>query len=491
MPTKKPSHAEAAEALLFEKGLPSSVEAESLCLGSVILDDSKWEILTGIIGRDSFSLEANKRIFAAMERIKDRGERIHRVSVADDLMREGQLESIGGLTYLVSLDETLPEIVDLASYAKIVLEKAHLRAIIFSSQRAIDQALNQVGPAKDIASAAAISLETVQAGRLDENEGGRTPEQIVNSFPAPPGVPPIQAFLDPSMRKRGLPTGFRKLDEMLGGGLQDSELIVLAARPSIGKSAMAVNICQNISLHPRWPKRTDIFSLEMSGESLLVRMLCSIARVDQNKFRAGYLGTQERHALQVALDQIISSPIRIHDEFKKNLPALVRRIRKASKDGSKLIAIDYAQLMVTGAKSENRNLEIAEICRTLKLLTLELGTPILLLSQIGRSAEKRGGDMRPQMSDMKDSGSIEESADTILTLYRAEIYKKDDVTLKGIADLDIIKQRNGAIGRIPLRFLGQFIKFENRAEDTAFPEENDSEDSEPPPSAPISSDNEW
>lgn len=251
-----------------------------------------------------------------------------------------------------------------------------------------------------------------------------------------------------------------------------------------------LNICQNISLHKLTPQRTDIFSLEMSGESLITRMLCAVSRVESHKFRTGFLGSSERRALQVGFDGILNAPLRIHDDFKKTLPGLVRRIRKAIKEGSKLIAIDYAQLMVTGGKTENRNLEIGEIGRTLKMITLELKTPILLLSQIGRSADKRGGDQRPQLSDLKDSGTLEEHADTVLAIYREELVKRDRDDNKGLADIDILKQRNGPTGRVPLRFVHGWTKFENRAEDTAFPEEETGE-TEPPPIAPSPQEDSW
>lgn len=477
-------HAEAANDLLAERGLPQSVDTERLCLGAVLLDSSKWEILSGLLAPEDFALEKHRRIFKSMAEVVSRGEMLDRVTCVNELMRVGWLESVDGMSYVVSLDDGLPEIVNFDAYVKIVKEKSDLRKAIYIGQRMIDQAVGEVGRAQEIVAAATLSLSPIQVGPEEDAEGGRTVTQIVESFPAPPGVPSSSAFLDPTLRKRGLATGFRKLDEMLGGGLQNGELIIIAARPRVGKSALLSNICQYVSTHRHNPHRTDFFSLEMSGESLITRMLCGSSRVDQHKFRAGYLNKDERESLQKSLHELTESPIRIHDEFRKTLPGLVRRIRRAVKDGSRLIGIDYAQLMVTGAKAENRNLEISEICRTLKLLTLELLVPIVLLSQIGRAAEKRGGGMRPQLSDLKDSGTLEESADVVMAIHRAEIYKKDDATLQGIAELEILKQRNGPCGIVPLRFLGHFVKFENRAEDSAFPEEVEKENQDPPPMAP-------
>jgi replicative DNA helicase len=471
MPRRTGQHQAAAKDLAYEKGLPANPDAERFCLGSVLLNDSVYDQVAEALELDDWSLEKHRRIFGRMKDLHDRGERIDRVTMANELARQGQLESVDGLGYLVSLDDGLPEIANIGSYIRIVKEKAALRKIIFHSQRTINNALQGEFTSDELAAEQLSFADKVRSG-AERSEDGRTPESIVLEFPGG-----ISAFLDPTLRKRGLPTGFRRLDDMLGGGLQNGEMIILAARPTVGKSACCLNICQHVVMHPRTPQRADIFSLEMSGESLITRMLCAAARVDQHKFRAGFLNKDERGALQNALYRITTAPLRIHDDFKKTLPALVRRIRHAHKEGSKLIAIDYVQLMVTGSRAENRNLEIGEIGRTLKLIALELQIPVLLLSQIARSAERRGGDQRPQLSDLKDSGTLEEHADTVLSLYREELVKRDRDDNRGLADLDILKQRNGPTGRVPLRFIGQWTSFENRAQDADFPEEP----GEPPP----------
>ncbi len=475
----KRSHAEVSADLLYEKGLPADVDTERLCLGAVLVDGAKWEILSSLLSAEDFHLEKHRRIFARMSDVAARGDRVDKVTLTSELMTQGQLESVDGMTYLSSLDEGLPDIVALDVYCRIVREKADLRKVIISSQRAIDQALGAVGPAKDIAAAQVLALEGVQAGQVSQEDDGKTVEQIVTAYPGGAGV-----FLDPTLRKRGLATGFRKIDEMLGGGLQDGELIILAARPGVGKSALALNIAHNVVMRRDDPKRVDFFSLEMSAASLVTRMICGEARVSNSKFRAGFLGRDERSALQTAMHFIGESPLRIHDEFRRTLQSLMARIKRAAKNDSRLIVIDYIQLLVSGSKNENRNLEIGEIGRGLKLAALDLNMPILILSQIGRMAEKRaGGGNRPQLSDLKDSGTLEENADTVLTIFREELYSKDRQDIKGLADLDVLKQRNGELGRIPLRFLGQFVRFEGRVEDTEFPEQGAS-DPEPPPMAP-------
>lgn len=478
------SHAQASTDLLAERGLPANPEAEKLCLGSVILDDSKWELLTGIIGRDSFMLEAHKRIFSAMVEIKERGERIHRVSIADELMRVGHLESVGGLTALIELDEGLPEIVDLASYARIVLEKAHLRAVIYSSQKAIEQALSQIGPAKDIAAAVTESLSEVQAGQQAE-EVGQTAIQVVESYPGG-----ISAFLDPTLRKRGLLTGYRRLDDMTDG-FHDGELIVIGARPGVGKSSLLLNIAENVCL-TRHKREMWIFSLEMVASSLVSRIMCSRARVDQHKFRTGYLKAEEREALHKSLFSITESNLRIVDRFGITIAEICKIIRRAAKK-SKIacVGIDYLQLAGTKAKGENRNLEISDMTRQLKILAGECEMPVIVLSQLSRSNEKRTGSKKPILSDLRDGGSIEQDADMVMFLHREEFYS-DDEKHKGVADLILAKQRHGPLGTAELRFLPGLTRFENKSEDAPM-EDNDQGDlyEEPPPPAPTPSADEW
>lgn len=469
---------------IFERGLPSSVDTERLVLGAIQVDPSRLEVVSGIIEPSDFSLRKHQVIFQRMKDISERGDRPDRVVLANELIRNGELEMIDGLQYIVSLDEGLPEIVALEQYCRIVKEKADLRHLIFRSQQAINQALGELAPAKDIAAAVTESLSGIQVGRQEDGDG-KTVDQIVNEFPGGASV-----FLDPTLRKKGLPTGFVRLDDMLGGGLQDGELIILAARPGAGKSALALNIAQHVVMNRQNPQRVDFFSLEMSASSLITRMLCGASRVDNSKFRAGFLSRDERSALQRGLYYITQSPLRIHDEFRKTLQSLLGRIKRAVKNGSRLIIIDFVQLLVSGSKNENRNLEIGEIGRGLKLTSLELNIPILLLSQIGRSAEKRaGGGNRPQMSDLKDSGTLEENADVVMSIFREELYNKDKEDFKGLADIDLLKQRSGEIGRVPLRFVGKFISFQNRTEDAV--EENFERDEEPPPLPPTPDKDEW
>src|SRR5579871_745993 len=312
-------------------------------------------------------------------------------------------------------------------------------------------------------------LATAEEGLLKLGEGRSrdqliSPASIIEKFPGG-----INAFLDPSQRLRGLSTGFSKFDEMTSG-LHGGELFILAARPSMGKTALALNIAQHVAMHPKMRKPVAVFSLEMSSESLLTRLLCAAARVDQHKFRAGFLNQDERRKLQVALGDLTEAPLFLDDTAGVNLMDIHSKVRRMkSEHGLSLVVIDYLQLMSSRGRTENRNQEVSAISRGLKLMAKDLDIPFLVLSQLSRAAETRVGDHKPQLSDLRDSGSIEQDADLVAFIHREEIYKKDDESVKGLADLIIAKQRNGPIGNVPLRFLGKFTRFENRSED--LPEE--------------------
>lgn len=448
--------------LTFEKGLPASLDTERFILGTILLNDTYYLQVAGSLEPDDFALEKHRRIFGRMKDLYEKGERIDRVTLADELIKQGQLESVDGLAYLVSLDDGLPEISNVDSYIRIVKDKSTLRKLIFNSQKIIDRCLiGEEGPDQILASAEESMLKL---GESRANDQLITADQVLATFPGG-----IGAFLDPSQRIRGLSTGFTKFDEMTGG-LNGGELIILAARPAMGKTALAMNIAQHVSTHPQMKKPVAVFSLEMSSSSLLTRLLCAGARVDQHKFRAGFLNQDERRKLQVTLANITESPLFLDDTPGVNLMDIHAKLRRMkSQHGLSLVVIDYLQLMSSRGRSENRNQEVSAISRGLKLLAKDLDVPFLVLSQLSRAAETRPGDHTPQLSDLRDSGSIEQDADIVMFIYREEVYKRDREDLKGLAEVIIAKQRNGPIGRVPLRFLGAYTRFENRIDD--LPEE--------------------
>jgi replicative DNA helicase len=448
----------AAPDLALERGLPANLDAERFVLGSVLIDDTAYIQVAGVLEAEDFSLEKHRRIFLRMADLYARGERIDRVTLANELMKQNQLESVDGLGYLVSLDEGLPTLANLESYVRIVKDKSILRRIIFASQSLIHRCILAEEEPGDILASAEENL--LKLGDARVKDALVSPRQILEAFEGG-----LNTFLDPSKRIKGIGTGFLKLDEM-SGGLHEGELFILAARPSMGKTALALNIGQHIACNPQNPHPVAVFSLEMSRESLLTRMICAGARVDQQKFRAGYLNQDERRRLQRTAADLVKAPLFIDDTAGTNLMDVHAKLRRLqSEHGLALVIIDYLQLMSGRGKYENRNQEISTISRGLKLLAKDLRVPFLVLSQLSRAPETRPGDHRPQLSDLRESGSIEQDADLVAFIFREEVYKPDREDLKGLAELLLAKQRNGPTGRINLVFLKEFTKFENRTAD--------------------------
>ena len=452
--------------LALDKGLPANLEAERLVLGSIMIDDSLFVQVAGVLQADDFALEKHKRIFSRMAELHERNEKIGRITVSNELLKHNQLESCDGLSYLVSLDDGLPRTPNIDGYVRIIRDKALLRRIIFASQKLIDRALSGEEEPDEILASAEETLLKLNDSR---GSGGlESPSEIIQGYEGG-----INAFLDPSKRIKGLSTGFIKFDEMTGG-LHPGELIILAARPAMGKTALALNIAQHVACGQN-PQTVAIFSLEMSKESLLTRMLCAAARVDSQKFRAGYLNQNERNRLQTAAAQLAAAPLFIDDTPSVNLMDIHAKLRRLKAEhGLGLVVIDYLQLMSGRGRFENRVQEISSLSRGMKLLSKELEVPMLVLSQLSRAPEVRQGDHRPQLSDLRESGSIEQDADVVAFIFREEVYKPEREDLRGTAELILAKQRNGPTGKINLVFLRQWTKFENRASDLG-------EDEAPPP----------
>jgi replicative DNA helicase len=444
--------------IALERGLPVNLDAERFVLGAILMDDALYIQVAGTLEATDFSLEKHRRIFLRMGELFERGDRIDRVTVANELLKQNQLESVDGISYLVSLDEGLPALANLDSYIGIVKDKATLRRIIFTSQQLIDRCLIGEEEPDEILASAEESL--LKLGETRAEDALSSPKRILEDFEGG-----INAFLDPSKRIKGLSTGFLKLDEMTGG-LHPGELVILAARPSMGKTALALNIAQHVAMRPGENQTVAVFSLEMSKESLLTRMICAGARVDQQKFRAGYLNQDERRRLAKAASDLVQAPLFIDDTSGAHLMDIHAKLRRLkSEQGLAMVVVDYLQLMTARGRYENRNQEISTLSRGLKLLAKDLKVPMLVLSQLNRAPETRPGDHRPQLSDLRESGSIEQDADLVAFIFREEVYKPDREDLRGMAELLVSKQRNGPTGKVNLVFLREFTKFENRTND--------------------------
>jgi replicative DNA helicase len=443
----------------IEKGLPTNVDAERFVLGSILLDESFYIQAAGTLEPDDFSLEKHRRIFRRMGELQDRGEKIDRVTVANELMKFNELEACDGLSYLVSLDDGLPQIPNLDSYLRIVKDKSILRLIIHASQNMMNRCLMAEEDPSTILAGAEETL--LKLGEARVKTGLLGAQQILENYEGG-----INAFLDPSKRLKGISTGFTKLDEMTGG-MHGGDLFILAARPSMGKTALALNVAQHVAL--KLKKLVAVFSLEMSKESLLTRMLCAAARVDSQRFRAGFLSQEERRKLNHALHELVEAPLYVDDTAALHLMDMHAKLRRLQMEHGKkveLVIVDYLQLMTGRGRFENRNQEVSALSRGMKLLAKELNVPMMVLSQLSRAVETRQDDHRPQLSDLRDSGSIEQDADLVSFIFREEVYKKDREDLRGLAELILAKQRNGPVGTVNLVFLHAQTKFENRAEDT-------------------------
>jgi replicative DNA helicase len=459
----------AARDISVDHPLPDNLDAERFVLGAIMSTETAFLQVAGTLSADDFSLEKHKRIFLRMSELHDRGEKIDRVTLANELMKQGQLQSVDGLSYLVSLDDGLPQLHNLESYVGIVKEKALLRRIISVSQDTINRCIASDENASQILGAVEDAL--MKLGDIQSKNALSSPAQIVSEYEGG-----INAFLDASKRIKGIGTGFLKFDEMTGG-LREGELFILAARPAMGKTAFALNIAQHVAMNPKNPQPVAIFSLEMSKESLLTRLICGTARVDQQRFRAGYLNAEERHSLQDALYRIVESPLYIDDSAGTNLMDVHSKLRRLqAEQGLGLVIVDYLQLMQGRGRYENRVQEISSLSRGFKLMSKELRVPFLVLSQLSRAPETRPGDHRPMLSDLRESGSIEQDADMVAFIFREEVYRPDKESLKGLAELILAKQRNGPTGRVKLAFLNRYTKFENLAADTGDDEPFGAED---------------
>ncbi len=446
---------------VFEKGLPSNIEAEKFVLGSILLDDSIFPQVAGALDSDDFLLEKHRRIYQRMAGLAEKPERVEYLTLTDELVKHDQLESVDGIAYIASLTEGLPRLSSIDSYVKIVKDKSLLRQLIHTSQSVISQCVESAEDVQDILAHAESSVMKVGDAQL--RSGLESPKEVLEGYSGG-----IQAFLDPSRRLKGLAGPFLKMEEMTTG-MHGGELIILAARPAMGKTALALNIGFHVAKDngPEDPSKcVALFSLEMSKESLLTRILCSEARVDQHRFRGGYLNDDEKRRLRGGLHSIVNSKLFIDDSADTNVMEIAAKCRRLrSEHGLGLIIVDYLQLMAAKGKVENRVQEISQFSRGLKLLAKDLDVPVLALSQLSRGPETRQGDHRPMLSDLRDSGSIEQDADRVMFIFREEVYKPDREDLHGIAELIISKQRNGPTGRVKLAFINKFAKFENLAED--------------------------
>lgn len=438
----------------FYKVPPQNLEAEQSILGSILLENGSINSVLEVMSKSDFYNDAHRKIFELMIELSEKNEPVDLITLGNALRDRNLLDSVGGMAYLASLVDNVPSAANVANYAKIAKEKSILRGLISSATEIINSCYEVRGDVDQILDKAEHSVFEIAENKVR------------------PSFYPIREIVKDSFRSiedlfarkeliTGVPTGFEKIDD-LTSGLQKSDLIIIAGRPSMGKTAFALNIAQYAALEGQTP--VAVFSLEMSKEQLVFRLLASEAKVDSQRLRKGFLGETDWPKLTTAAGRLSEAPLFIDDTPAITVLEMKAKSRRLKADaGLGLIIVDYIQLMRASGNRDNREQEISEISRSLKALAKELNVPVIALSQLNRKVEDRTN-RRPQMADLRESGAIEQDADVIAFIYRDEVYNKsEDNPEKGTAEIIIGKQRNGPTGTVKLAFLEKFTCFENLA----------------------------
>jgi replicative DNA helicase len=439
---------------------PNSVQAEQALLGGLMLDKSGWDRVADQVSEDDFYRPDHRLIFSAIRTLSERNEPCDAVTLSEYLDGRDELGKAGGLGYLGSLVKDTPSAANVADYARIIHERGLLRALIQAGNEIAGSAYHTEGrPISELVDEAERKVFEIAEKGQRRGSGFVQLRQVLSTT-----IDQIDERYQNQDAVTGLSTGYGKFDE-LTAGLQKGDLIIVAGRPSMGKTTLALNLAENAALNQSQRQPTAVFSMEMSTEQLALRMISSLGRVNQSSLRNGRLSDEDWPRINGAIQLMQEAPLFIDDTPALSPTEIRARARRLKRQhGLSLIVVDYLQLMQVSGNTENRATEISAISRSLKALARELEVPIIALSQLNRSVEQRV-DKKPIMSDLRESGAIEQDADLIVFIYREEVYDKD-TPRKGIADIHIAKQRNGPIGDFQLTFLGQYTKFENYVPET-------------------------
>lgn len=437
-----------------ERTLPHNLDAERSVLGAILVDNGAFNLAAQVIDSGDFFRDAHRRIFDRMVALNERHDAIDFVTLKEELMRAGELDEVGGPAYVASLADGVPRATNVEYYAKIVKEKATLRNLIYAANKILGNAYEADQESDLILDEAESAIFAVADDRM---RSGFVPMHtlVKESFPK------IELLFEQKRLVTGTPTGFVDLDEMTRG-FQGGDLIIVAARPSMGKTSLVLNIAQHVATQPDLV--AGFFSLEMSKESLFLRLLTSEAQIDSHRLMSGAIGQKDYGRISHALETL--SAMKLYIDDTPNIGVLEMRAksrRLQSEHGLNLLVIDYIQLMSGRGRFENRTLELASISRSLKGLAKELNVPIVVLSQLSRAPEARS-DHRPQLSDLRESGALEQDADVVILIFREDAYNRDpNHENAGIAELILAKQRNGPTGVVKLAFLKEQTRFANLA----------------------------
>jgi replicative DNA helicase len=443
---------------LEQRGLPANVEAERSLLGAILLDNTLYTEAGAALKPDDFFLDAHRRIYSRILDLSDTSRPIDLVTLSEELSRHKELEAVGGVAYLSSLTDGTPRRSSIEHYVRIVRDKSLMRGVIRAANTIMQTALDQADSAAEVLDRAEAEIFGLSENR-SQQDLVPVKQVAMESFEGN-----LDKLYERGRRITGLETHYSDLDE-LTSGLQRKELIIIAARPSMGKTAFALNIAENCAVRDN--QTVAIFSLEMGREALLYRMLCSQSRVDSQNLRKGFLGKEDMRKLHDGLDALLASPIFIDDTPGVSVTEVRAKSRRLKQREGRLdlVVVDYLQLMSAsapgGRRYENRTQEVSAISRGLKAIAKELDVPLVALSQLSRAPETRGAkDNEPKLSDLRESGAIEQDADVVMFLYRPEYYNPRDPDVENKAKLIIAKQRNGPTDTVQLAWLRAFTRFE-------------------------------
>jgi replicative DNA helicase len=438
-----------------ERTLPHNLEAERSVLGAILVHNDAFNLAAQVIDSNDFYRDAHRRIFDKMVALNERHDAIDFVTLKEELARAGQLDEVGGPAYVASLADGVPRATNVEYYAKIVKEKSTLRNLIYAANKILTNAYEADQESDIVLDEAESAIFAVADDRL---KAGFVPmrDLVKESFPK------IEQLFEQKRLITGVATGFVDLDEMTRG-LQAGDLVIVAARPSMGKTSLVLNIAQYVATQPE--HAVGFFSLEMSKESLFLRLLTAEAQVDGHRLLSGAIGGRDYGRISHALETLSAMKLYIDDSANIGVLEMRAKARRLQGEhGLSLLIVDYIQLMSGRGRFENRTLELASISRSLKGLAKELGVPIIVLSQLSRAPESRA-DHRPQLSDLRESGALEQDADVVVLIYRDDVYNRDaNSPDAGTAELILAKQRNGPTGVVRLAFLREQTRFANLAQ---------------------------
>ncbi len=436
--------------LFLKRTPPHSLEAERTVLGGILVQNQNLNVILSVLKPEDFYKEAHRTILERAAALIDKGQPVDLLTLSEDLKRAGKLDEVGGSAYLSSLLDGVPRSLNVEYYARIIKEKALLRRLILSSARIISDSYDEKEDADELLSEAQTAIVEVAEERIR------------------PGFIPVGQLTDATLdlvRRRqeqklavtGVPTGYPKLDQ-LTSGFHPQELLIIAARPSMGKTALALNISLNIGVNTDYS--VGFFSMEMAKEQIVMRLLCAKARLDISRARSGFINDHEFSQLMLAGEELARARIYIDESASLSIMEMKAKCRRLKLEKHlDIVFVDYIQLMRAGGRFENRNQEMSFVSRSLKELAKELMIPVVGISQLSRAPEKMRREPKPQLSDLRESGAIEQDADVVMFIYRPEYYDPDNEELKGIAEVSVAKQRNGPTGNLKMAFLRKYALF--------------------------------